>query len=179
MAVMGSIPYIIWHDTLQEISLTGYLGLMVSCIISNGTVFLPASSILYVLFAGTVLNAWLCCLIGGIGTAIGEQIGYFCGRSGSQIVKDAVFLCKVSNWLEKNSFYVVFLFALLPLPIFDIVGVAAGSCRMKWHEFTLASILGKILKMFIAAFIIYYVLPEIKDLIPLLPKQWSIDIFSD
>ena len=55
----------------------------------------------------------------------------------------------------------VFIFAFLPLPVFDIVGIAAGVMRMNWGKYLLAAVLGKTLKFFLAVVGIYYVLPSI------------------
>ena len=166
VAVLCSAPYMIFRDYLEKLPLTGYIGLFISCMVANSTVFLPASSILYVLSASTVLNQWICCLVGGIGSAIGEQAGYFCGCAGNRVVKDTLFFQKVSRWLNKHDFFTVFIFAVLPVPVFDVAGVAAGSCHMKWHIFTLASILGKMVKMFLTVFTLYHVMPSMLELLP-------------
>lgn len=166
IAILGSVPYVIFRDNLQKLPITGYIGLLISCVVANSTVFFPASSILYVLAAGTVLNQWLCCLIGGVGSAIGEQVGYFCGCVGSRMVENTVVYHKVSRWLDAHGFLTVFIFAALPVPVFDAVGVAAGSCRMKWHIFTIASVLGKIVKMFLTVFIMYHLFPAVLELMP-------------
>lgn len=172
IAIMGTIPYLIWKEELQRLPVMGYSGLLVSCITANATVFFPASGIIYVLTASTALNKWMCCLIGGIGTAIGEQVGYFCGKTGRQLLKETAFYERAFKWVKKHGFLTVFIFAMLPMPLFDIVGVTAGSCHMKWRTFTAACILGKIIKMLFMVIIICYLLPWVLDWLPFLPDSF-------
>jgi membrane protein YqaA with SNARE-associated domain len=55
----------------------------------------------------------------------------------------------------------VFVFALLPLPLFDVAGTVAGVCKMPIAKFITACFLGKTLKMLTVAFIGQLVIPLI------------------
>ena len=66
----------------------GYLGVAVACAISNVSILLPSSSTLIVVAAASSLNPILCVLAGGLGTALGEQSSYLCGRIGRKGVGD-------------------------------------------------------------------------------------------
>ena len=50
-------------------------------------------------------------------------------------------------WISQHGTLAIFLFALLPLPLFDLAGVASGYMRMKWPLFLMACFVGKLLKM--------------------------------
>ena len=147
VALIGSVPFLIFRDEIQNVSAAGYLGLLGACFFTNATVFLPASGIAFTLSASTVLNPVMCCCMGGLGTALGELISFFCGRAGKRIVEKGQLLGKIELYFVKHGFVTVLLFAFLPFPIFDLVGVTAGASKMPIWKYFGACVIGKSLKM--------------------------------
>lgn len=143
----------IFRNEIQEASLLGYLGLFIGCLISNSSVLLPSSASLLVIGAASALNPFLCGLIGGVGASLGEQVSYWMGRSGKVLLEETAMIKKLQPKIEKHGFAIVFWFAFIPLPIYDIAGVAAGLGKMKWTKYTIACALGKIPKMILYAYI--------------------------
>ncbi len=135
------------RDAVSAMAGVSYAGLLLACFAANSSVLVPASSSLIVIGAASALNPFLCGVIGGLGASLGEQVSYWVGRSGSQIAGDIVVISDVREWIDKHGFLVVFLFSLLPLPIYDIAGIAAGANRFSWVKYTIACALGKIPKM--------------------------------
>lgn len=161
-AILLSVPYIMCRKQIQQMMFVGYLSVVVACAISNSSILLLSSSTLIVVAAASSLNPALCVLMGGLGTAMGEQTSYFCGRIGRKgFDGNNGEEKKVLRWLKKHEALTVFVFAFLPLPIFDIVGMAAGALRMNWGKFLVAAVLGKTLKFFLAVIGVYRVLPAI------------------
>lgn len=161
-AIMMSAPYIIYREQIQQMALVGYLSVAVACAISNASILLPSSSTLIVVAAASSLNPMLCVLAGGLGTALGEQSSYICGRIGRKGIDDNENTEKrVMKWMKRHDALTVFVFAFLPLPIFDIVGIAAGVFRMNWIKYMVSAVLGKTLKFFLAIISLYYVLPTL------------------
>lgn len=159
-AVLMSAPYIIYREQIQQMALVGYLSVAIACAISNVSILLPSSSTLIVVAAASSLNPMLCVLAGGLGTALGEQSSYICGRIGRKGFDDnGSSEKKVLKWMKKHDALTVFIFAFLPLPIFDIVGIAAGALRMNWIKYLVSAVLGKTLKFFLAVIGVYYLLP--------------------
>lgn len=159
-AIMMSAPYILYREQIQQMALVGYLSVVIACAISNVSILLPSSSTLIVVAAASSLNPILCVLAGGLGTALGEQSSYICGRIGRKGFDDnGNREKKVLKWMKKHDALTVFVFAFLPLPIFDVVGIAAGVLRMNWIKYLVSAVLGKTLKFFLAVIGVYYVLP--------------------
>lgn len=168
VALLFSAPWIIWREELQQYALVGYAGLFLSCMLANASVFLPASSTMFVLAASTTLDPWLCILVGGLGTAVGEQASYLCGVAGRKgLESDSPWAVRIRGWLQRNAFATVFLFAFVPLPLFDLAGVAAGVTRMNWFAFTLAAVLGKVLKFALMVGFAFWFVP------------WYVSAFQD
>lgn len=168
MAVLFASPYFLFREEIQDMVVVGYLGVLVACAISNVSVLLPTSSTVIVLAATTTLNPLLCILMGGLGTALGEQASYCCGRVGGAAFQNNTrnYSNRVLHWIETNEFLTIFLFAFVPLPVFDIVGIAAGARKISWIKYTLAAVLGKTLKFFVVVFFFRWLVPLLTEILP-------------
>lgn len=168
-AILLASPYIFFREEIKDLAALGYIGLFLSCLISNLSIMLPSSSTIIVVVAASTLNPWLCVLVGGLGTAFGEQASYLCGfvgSSGFNQNNNNGKSKKVLNWFYSRPIITVFLFALVPLPVFDIIGIIAGSKKMKWWKYTFAAAMGKILKFLIVIIGLFYFFPFFIEKIP-------------
>lgn len=167
VGIIFATPYFIFKEKIQSMATIGYIGLFISCLISNLSILLPTSSTIIVIAASLTLNPWLCIIIGGLGAAFGEQASYLCGLVGnSGFDSNDKAKKRTLNWFDKKPFLTVFLFAFVPLPVFDIVGIIAGAKKMKWWKYTLAAILGKTLKFLFVITSLFYILPFMLDKLP-------------
>ncbi|MDO8339594.1 MAG: VTT domain-containing protein [Candidatus Burarchaeum sp.] len=129
----------------------GYLGVAFVMFISSATIILPAPGLAVVFTAGAFLNPYLVGLSAGIGAAFGELTGYLAGYGGREAIaddngKNAKRMKQVQKWMERNGFATILVFALLPNPVFDLVGIAAGSMKYDWKKFLLAALIGNVIK---------------------------------
>ena len=154
IAAIGALPYILFKDQLQEMAGVGYIGLLAACLLTNASICLPASGIAFTLAATTALNPLWCAVIGGFGTAAGELVGYMLGRFGRGSVSDAKLFAKVEQGLKRYGYFAVLGFAFFPLPIFDLVGIAAGTAKLSVVKFFIVCSIGKILKMLLYVFVL-------------------------
>ena len=136
----------VFRDQIEKYAMTGYIGVLVACFASTATILLPAPGILVVVQYARILNPALVVLLGALGTALGEMTGYFLGYSGSKIVSlDTE--SRLLLLLKKRPMLSVLLFSVIPLPIFDVVGVCAGITRVHPLKFLVACFFGKLLKI--------------------------------
>ena len=138
------------REKLQYIGSYGYIGIFVLCFICNATVFAPAPALLLIVTASAFLNPLLVSLAGALGTTLGELTGYFSGKAGRNIKE--IQNGRFGGLVQKYGSPVVFGFALLPLPLFDIIGVASGYLGIKWYKFIAACFFGKLIKMLCYAY---------------------------
>ena len=159
--LLFALPFILLREQIEQMAALGYAGLFAACALSNVSVFLPSSSTMFVILAASVLNPALCVLVGGLGTAVGEQCSYLCGRAGASSFdrKADESLGRVHRFVRRHAFLAVFLFALAPLPVFDLAGVAAGADRMPWPKYALAAFLGKTIKFAVSVFAVVSLFP--------------------
>lgn len=155
----------VYRNELLKLGHFGYVGIFFSCFIANSTVFLPAPSSSIVFTLSSVYSPFWVAIVGGLGAVFGEQVGYVAGITGRKIVAHDEQGRKVKSYIETYGMLAVFIFAFLPLPIFDLVGVAAGAMRMNFYRFFFPCLLGKIFKMLIYAYAGAGLLPMISPLI--------------
>jgi len=124
----------------------GYLGIFIIMFISSATVILPAPGAAVVLLAGSIMNPLLVGIFAGAGAGCGESTGYLAGRGGREIVGNSVHAKRVEKWMKKNGFLTIFALAVIPNPLFDVVGIVAGGLEYDWKKFMLAAVLGNIVK---------------------------------
>lgn len=95
------------------------------------------------------MNPVLVAFFGALGATLGELVGYLAGRMSTDISpKLKTFLDKVASKIH-NDAILVFILAVLPLPLFDLVGIYSGGTRMNILKFFLACFLGKFIKMLV------------------------------
>lgn len=142
-----SVTIFVFREQLQNIGEVGYLGLFVLCFLANATVLLPAPGLMIAASCALIMNPLLVALVAALGTTAGELIGYVFGTVTEDISpKFRLLLDKITSHIH-NDVIIVFVFAVLPLPLFDFVGIYSGGTKMNLLKFILACFLGKFIKM--------------------------------
>ncbi len=95
-------------------------------------------------------------LIAGSAGALDEMTGYFLGYSGRGIVNDSRLYRRMEGWMRRRGWVVLFLIALIPNPLFDLVGIAAGALRYPVWRFLIVVWVGKLLKFLTFAYACAY-----------------------
>ncbi len=132
----------VYGDDVSDLGGAGYLGSFLVSLVANGTIILPVPGIIVLFALGATFNPWLIGVAAGAGGAIGELTGYAAGFSGRRILRNNPTYLRAVGWVRKWGIWVVFLFAVTPLPV-DIVGIAAGALRFPIWKFLLVCALGK------------------------------------
>ncbi|MCB0112760.1 MAG: VTT domain-containing protein [Caldilineaceae bacterium] len=129
----------------------GYLGATLISFLSSATVILPAPGLAVVFSMGGVLNPVLLGILAGIGSGLGELSGYVAGASGRALISPDRTHPFVRHFTTRYTAIALFVFAILPLPIFDFAGIVAGAMRVRLPVFLGTVISGKIIKHVIIA----------------------------
>lgn len=144
----------VFRESISQLSVLGFFGLLLACFAANATVLLPAPSTLIVMEFASIFNPVWVGVIGGIGAALGELTGYLTGTS-SQAVFDFNKDKKIFRMFKRHPSLWIFVFAFIPLPLFDVAGVMAGILKIPLWKFFSACVFGKILKMLLLACLIW------------------------
>jgi uncharacterized membrane protein YdjX (TVP38/TMEM64 family) len=131
----------------------GYLGVFLIMLLSSSSMVLPVPGLAAVFAGGLLqLNPILLGIVGGLGSALGELTGYMAGYGGRAIVEDSRRYAQVEGWMRRYGLPTIFVLSLIPNPLFDIAGFAAGALRVPLWRFLVACAAGKILKSIIFAY---------------------------
>lgn len=144
-----SIAIFLLKDKLQNISNISYVGLFLLCFLANSTVLLPAPSLMIAASCALIMNPILVAIVAALGSTLGELVGYAFGTVAKDLSpKLQRVLDKVTSKIH-NQTLLVFIFAVLPLPFFDIVGIYSGGTRMHLLKFFVVCFAGKLIKMLV------------------------------
>lgn len=148
LAVAITVLIFVYRDRLADFGSYGYLGLFVVSVVGNATILLPAPSLAATFLAGGIFNPLLAGVVSGAGMAVGELSGYMAGYGGTAILdtKDVQRFQQLKEWMGRHGLLTIFVLSVIPNPLFDLAGVAAGVMRFPLPRFLLACFLGKTLK---------------------------------
>jgi membrane protein YqaA with SNARE-associated domain len=147
--ILLSIIIFFNREKIENVSNISYLGLMGLCFLANATVLLPAPSLVIASSCALILNPWLVAIFAAMGSSLGELVGYVFGAVSKEISpKLQALLDRVLSKI-KNQTLLVFILALVPLPLFDVVGIYSGGIKMNLVKFFIACYIGKLIKLII------------------------------
>lgn len=150
----------------QSITLSqaGYAGVALTALVASGGLVLPVPALAAACTAGALLNPWIVALVAGGAEGVGELTGYFLGYSGQGIVSRRRFYQRLEGWMRRRGWLVLFLVALVPNPVFDVVGITAGALRYPLWRFLAVVWAGKIIKFGAIAYACTYSVGWLLDL---------------
>ncbi len=146
LTISAAVLIIARRVDAQQLQQYGYPGVFLVSLLGNATIILPAPSLALVSVAGSFLNPILVGLIAGVGEALGELTGYLAGSSGQAIIENRENYDKIIAWTHKYGLWVIFVLSVVPNPLFDLAGIAAGALKIKVYKFLLACWAGKTIK---------------------------------
>lgn len=133
----------------------GYTGVFLINLIGSASVVVPVPGLAAACAAAAPsagLNVIILGLLGGTGATIGELTGYMAGYGGQSFVQKVKHYDRVSNLVVRRGAVALFILAVVPNPIFDIAGIAAGSLGYPVRRFLAWVFLGKIIKFIVIAY---------------------------
>lgn len=154
--LVALLAAVYFRDRLQELRRYGYVAVFLVGLVSNATLILPVPGLAISSVMGGVFNPWAVGLVGGMGQALGEMTGYMAGYSGQRLVHGNPTHERLTCWMRRYGVLAIFVLALIPNPIFDLGGIAAGTLRFPVWKFLLSCAAGKVIKNVIFALAGYY-----------------------
>jgi membrane protein YqaA with SNARE-associated domain len=140
------------RDKADQLKQYGFPGIFLLAILGNATIILPAPVIAITYVMGAVFNPFGVAFAAGAGSAIGELTGYMAGFSGQGVAEQTPIYNRLEKWTERYGGLTITILALIPNPLFDIAGAAAGALKMPILKFLLWAWIGKTVKMLIFAY---------------------------
>lgn len=141
-----------FREFASKLGAYGYLGIFLLSIVANATIIIPVPGVALTFTMGAIFNPVGVALAAGAGAALGETTGYLMGFSGQGIIEDSPIYKRLEGWMERFGVWVILVLAIIPNPLFDLAGLAAGALRMPIWKFLLWAWIGKTIKMLLFAY---------------------------
>jgi membrane protein YqaA with SNARE-associated domain len=146
IAIMISAAVFVIGNRIERFERYGYPGIFLLNLLSSATIVVPAPGLAVVSIMGSVLNPWLVGLCAGTGDALGELTGYLAGYSGRAVIEDQARYEQMARWTQRYGLWVILVLSIIPNPLFDLAGIAAGALKVPLARFLLICWIGKTIK---------------------------------
>lgn len=146
-----SVAIYLFRDRFAGLAAVGYPGIFLVSFLGNATIVLPAPSIFLVFSMGSALPFYWVGLSAGVGEALGELTGYTLGVSGRAVIEKRETYERLRGWMQRRGALTILVLSIIPNPIVDLAGIAAGSLGYPLWRFLLFCWLGKTIKSILIA----------------------------
>jgi len=146
---------IAWLADWFDVQDAGYWGAFLVNLVGSAAVVIPVPGLAAVCAGATSeigLNFVLLAIAGAAGSTIGEITGYLAGYGSQGVVQKSRYYSRIRSWVVRRGGFALFILAVIPNPLFDIGGIAAGSLGYPISKFFLWVGLGKVIKFLIVAY---------------------------
>ena len=141
----------------------GYPGVFFLSLLASGGMVFPIPSLAATCgAAGLDLNLIIVGVLAGLGETLGELVGYSIGFGGQSVVQRRRIYKRARTWMIRWGIGVLLILSIIPNPIFDFVGIAAGALRYPMKRFLITVWVGKTLKGLIIAHVCFWIVEWIR-----------------
>lgn len=136
----------------DRLSSLGYLGVFLANLIGSAALVLQFPVGVVIVAAGRTLDPFLVAVVAGIGSGLGELTAYYGGYTGNLVFEKQIEQQqRIQTFVHRWGAISIFVLAVIPNPIYDFAGIAAGLMRLGVLKFLIATILGRSIKAYILA----------------------------
>lgn len=139
---------------LLQLKTLGLLGIFLINLLGSATIFLPAPAIASVVAGGMLYPPFSVALVSAVGATLGDGLGFLLGHSSKEIfmLKRHKFLYPtLKDLFHQYGSIMIFVFALIPNPVFDAIGILAGIFSFSPVRFFILLFLGRLIRNVILA----------------------------
>ena len=148
---------------LRQHAIWAYLAVLVMTFLSSCTIIFPVPGTAVVMTAAAIWNPVIVAIVASIGASLGEITGYWAGRVGENIINldNQAAYQRAVKWMNRYGTWAIFFIALIPVILFDIIGLAAGALKHPLWKFLLACWGGRLPRSFLEAYVGAGIIPFI------------------
>ncbi len=138
---------VLWTTGTFNIETVGYTSIWFIAFIGAALVFAPVGALGAVCVTVAVdLDPFMVALVAASAEAVGELTGYLAGMGGKAIFDRNKFYLRFKNLFSRYASLTLLFGSAVPNPLFDVMGVAAGSILYPVKRFLLLVFIGKVVK---------------------------------
>lgn len=138
-----------WLTDNLNVENAGYAGIWVVSFIAAGTIILPLPGPAVVCIGAAPhlgLSPLLIGMVSASAETMGEMTGYMAGLSGKTLLERNKHYPRFRSLLARRGGVFLFVGAIIPNPLFDVIGIAAGSISYSIKKFLIVVFAGKAIK---------------------------------
>lgn len=154
LTVALSISILLFQEYFKGNNL-GLLGVFLANFAGGLTVFVPAPAFLTVFSAGSVYPPFFVGIVAALGATLGDMVFFYVAYAGRKL---AIKKLEKKYWFKFSETYfkrfggwLLFVFAFIPNPLFDSLGLIAGVFAFSPVRFFVIVTLGRFFRYFILA----------------------------
>lgn len=148
----------LWLTDSLNLENIGYGGVWIVSFIAAGSIILPIPGPAAVCIAAAPalgLNPLFIGIVSASAEALGEMTGYMAGLSGRSILERNKHYPKVHSLLLRRGGIILFVGGVIPNPLFDVLGIAAGSIGYPIKRFLAVVFVAKAIKSTAIAYLCF------------------------
>lgn len=144
-----------FQNELAKFGNLGLIGIFLINLVGSITLFLPAPGIATVFAGGIIYNPLLVALLAALGSAIGDMVAYYLGRTGKEVLikRDSFWFGIFRETFNSFGWFFIIVLALIPNPVFDAVGIIAGIFSYSPRKFFVYVFIGRLLRNILLALV--------------------------
>ncbi len=146
----------VYRERLSEFRSLGLLGIFLINFFGSATLFVPAPAIATVVVGGALYPPIAVALVSAVGSALGDSLGFLLGHSGRRALyskKQPLWMKVTMKEFKRYGSLIIFVFALIPNPLFDFIGILAGMFSFSLFRFFILLLAGRLLRDILLAYL--------------------------
>lgn len=154
-SLLLSIALFYYQDFFREARGLGLLGLFLVNAVSSASLVVAGPGFLSVIAGGAIYNPFLVAFIGSLGSAAGDMLSFAIGLSGRRLAEEAlnkkIWFRVLNDLFKKHGLWILFMFSLVPNPLFDSIGFLAGAFSFSPWKFFIVVFVGRMIRFYLLA----------------------------
>lgn len=155
LSIILSILFYVYRDFFREAQSLGLFGIFLLNAISSASIFLSGPAFLTVFAGGSLYPPVLVALVGSLGSALGDMVGYMLGLSGRRLffthLEKHLWFRAVHTLFLRHATLVLLLMAFIPNLLFDSFGILAGVMGFSPVRYFIIIFIGRFLRYLLLA----------------------------
>ena len=162
LVVVACIMAAAWLFRDHALEVAGYPGVFLVNFIGAVSLILPIPGLSIIATCGlsVQLNPLALGILAASGETLGEWSGYVIGYGGHTMFDRFGWYRRIrpamARWMQRRGTLILFVVSVIPNPVFDIVGIAAGSVQYPFKRFMVVVFAGKLVKWLAITYACHY-----------------------
>ncbi len=159
VAAVVSIGIFLWQTDNFDLGVAGLAGVWIISFVAASSIIVPVPGLAAVCVAastGVGFNPLVIGIVAGSAEALGEMSGYIAGASGRRLLRRNRYYPRLRLTMSRWGGIAIFIGAVIPNPLFDILGLLAGSVAYPVRKFLPIVFVGKAIKSSAIAYGCFY-----------------------